>query len=674
MGERKQRSVDPASLEMLDVAAQVGISTAWDRLDAQKSQCRFGREGLCCRNCFMGPCRVNPGGKGAQEGVCGATADTIVARNLLRHIAAGTAAHSDHGREIVRALRIAAEGKSSAYKIRGPAKLRTLAEEYGIATDGRSDEQIGLELADLLLAEFGKQDGELLNNKRAPEQQQKNWAAAGSAPRSVDREIVTGIHMTNMGVDNDPKHILFSAARTALADGWGGSMIATDVSDILFGAPKPVRATANLGVLKKDEVNILVHGHEPTLSDVIVAAARDPELLAEAAARGAEGINLAGICCTANEILMRHGVPVAGNFLQQELAVMTGAVDVMLVDVQCVFPSVTEFQKCFHTKIISTSPKAEFQGAEHIPFTEETAMETARKIIRAAIENFSKRDPDKVHIPDVRERLVAGFTKEVISSMLGGRYRPSYRPLNDGIQAGRIRGVAGVVGCNNPKFTQDESHLAMVRELIRNDVLVVQTGCSAIACGKGGLLAPEAAERYAGKGLQEICSAVGIPPVLHSGSCVDNTRILTACAEMVAEGGIGDSFDKLPVAGAAPEWMSEKAIAIGMYFVASGISVVIGQPLPVEGSEYVVDFLTETLDEHFGATWTFEADPVKAAQAMIDHIDRKRADLGLPGPMYDVPYAPKTEAGMGVAARPVGPGEAVTSSAGSCPGPMKIDD
>lgn len=673
MAERKQRSVDTASLEMLDVAAQVGIATVWDRLDAQKSQCRFGREGLCCRNCFMGPCRVNPGGSGSQVGVCGATADTIVARNLLRHIAAGAAAHSDHGREIVRALRLAAEGKSQAYRIRGPAKLRSLAEEYGIPIDGRSNEQIALALADLLLGEFGKQEGELVNNKRAPQQQRKNWAAAAAAPRSVDREIVTGIHMTNMGVDNDARHILLSAARTALADGWGGSMIATDVSDVLFGEPKPLRATANLGVLKKDEVNILVHGHEPTLSDVIVAAARDPELLAEAAARGAKGINLAGICCTANEILMRHGVPVAGNFLQQELAVMTGAVDVMLVDVQCVFPAVTEFQKCFHTKIISTSPKAEFQGATHIPFREETAMETARQIIREAIENYSRRDPAKVHIPDVRERLVAGFTKDVISSMLGGRYRPSYRPLNDGIQSGRLRGVAGVVGCNNPKFTQDESHLAMVRELIRNDVLVVQTGCSAIACGKGGLLAPEAAEKYAGTGLREICRAVGIPPVLHSGSCVDNTRILTACAEMVAEGGIGDSFDKLPVAGAAPEWMSEKAIAIGMYFVASGISVVIGQPLPVEGSELVVDFLTRTLEEHFGATWSFEPDPVKAAHLMIDHIDRKRADLGLPGPMYDVPYAPKTHEVV-PAARPVAVGEAMTVAAGSCPGPARVEE
>ena len=642
MAEVARRSGDAATREMIALAGKTGMQTAWDRLELQKAQCRFGREGLCCRNCVMGPCRVNAEGKGASVGVCGASVDTIVARNLLRQIAAGTAAHSDHGREVAHTLLLAAEGKSDAYKIRGRTKLRTLAAEFGIALDGRGDEAVAKDLAQLLLAEFGKQDGLLANLSRAPEQQRKNWAAAGAAPRGIDREVVTGMHMTNMGVDNDPEHLILAAARTALADGWGGSMIGTDVSDILFGEPHPLRSKVNLGVLKKDEVNILVHGHEPTLSDVLVAATRDPELIAEAVAAGAKGINLAGICCTANEILMRHGVPIAGNFLQQELALMTGAVEVMLVDVQCVFPSVTELQKCFHTKIVSTSAKAQFTDAVYVPFHEDAAMETAKRIVRLAIENYAHRDPARVNIPDVREPIVAGFTTEVIFNILGGRYRPSFRPLNDGIQTGRLRGVAGVVGCNNPKFPHDECHLAMVKELIRNDVLVVQTGCSAIACGKGGLLSPEAAAKYAGRGLQEICAAVGIPPVLHIGACVDNSRILTACAEMVREGGIGDSFDKLPVVGAAPEWMSEKAIAIGMYFVASGIHVVVGQPLPVEGSAFVVDLLTRTLESRFGATWAFEPDPVRAAQWMIDVIDRKRADLGLPPPMHDVPYAPKT--------------------------------
>ena len=670
MAQGKPRSVDPAALQMLDVAANTNVTTAWDRFDAQQPQCGFGKLGICCRNCFMGPCRIDPFGDGPQVGVCGASAGVIVARNLLKDVAVGTAAHSDHGREIVHALLLAASGESEAYKIRGPAKLRALAEEFEIEIGDRSNEEIAKDLGHFLLGEFGKQEGVLANLARVPEQQRKNWEAAGATPRGVDREVVTGMHLTHIGVDNDAEHIIMASVRTALADGWGGSMIATDVSDVLFGQPHPLRSRANLGVIKEDQVNILVHGHEPTLSDVLVAATGDPELIAEAKAKGANGISLAGICCTANEILMRHGVPIAGNFLQQELAVMTGAVDVMLVDVQCVFPAVTELQKCYHTKIVSTSPKAKFTGAEHVEFHEEEAMQTAKKIVRIAIDNYGNRDPSKVNIPKEQQPLVAGFTTEVVFEILGGKYRPSFRPLNDGIQTGRLRGVAGVVGCNNPNMPHDEAHVAMVKELIRNDVLVLQTGCSAIACAKAGLLTPEAALKHAGQGIQEICRAVGIPPVLHIGSCVDNTRILTACAELVKEGGIGDSFDKLPVAGAAPEWMSEKAIAIGMYFVASGIYVVIGQPLPVEGSQEVTDLLTKNFDEHFGATWAFEPDAVKAAHMMIDHIDRKRADLGLPGPMYDVPYAPKS-GGSAPTAQTAAITEPATVSVGSCPGPVQ---
>jgi len=639
---KSNRSVDPATLAMIKHACEAEIPIAWDRLESQEPQCGFGQLGICCRNCTMGPCRIDPFGEGADKGVCGATADTIVARNLLRSLLGGAAAHSDHGRDIVHALLLASEGKSEAYQIKGHAKLRSLAEEYGIACEDRSNEEIAKELAHFLLGEFGRQEGLLANVARAPEQQQKFWAAAGATPRGVDQDIVTGMHMTHIGVDNDPEHLIMGGVRAALADGWGGSMIATDISDVLFGEPVPTRSMANLGVLKEDEVNLVVHGHEPTLSEVIVAAASDPELVALAKEKGAKGINLAGICCTANEILMRHGIPLAGNFLQQELAIITGVVDAMVVDVQCIMPAIARLQECFHTKIFSTSPKAKFPGTTHIEFHEDEAMETAKKLVRMAIENFPNRDASRARIPKEKEGLVAGFTTEDVFTFLGGRYRPSYRPLNDGIQTGRLRGVAGVVGCNNAKFTHDHYHLEMVKELIRNDVAVLQTGCSAIACAKAGLLAPEASAKYAGKGLDEICRAVGIPPVLHVGSCVDNSRILTAVVEIVKEGGLGDSMDKVPVAGAAPEWMSEKAISIGMYVVASGIFTVVNPPLPVQGAPQVVELLTKKFMEYFGATWAFEEDPIKAARLMIDHIDRKRAGLGLPLPMYEQPYPPKT--------------------------------
>jgi carbon-monoxide dehydrogenase catalytic subunit len=413
-----------------------------------------------------------------------------------------------------------------------------------------------------------------------------------------------------------------------LSDGWGGSLIATELSDILFGSPWPIRFGANLGALDAEQVNIVVHGHEPTLSDIIVAVSQEPELVKMAKDKGAKGINLAGICCTANEILMRHGIPVAGNFLQQELAIMTGVVEVMLVDVQCIMPALGSLSGCFHTRLITTSPKCKMAGAEHIEFHEDRAAEIARQIIKIGIENFANRK-GKPNIPKVMERGIAGFTTENIFYHLGGRFRASYRPLNDNVINGRIRGAAGVVGCNNPKQVHDYGHLTMIKELIKNDVLVVSTGCSAIAAGKAGLMRPEAAAKYCGKGLAEVCEAVGIPPVLHVGSCVDNSRILTILSNVVAEGGLGEDISELPVAGAAPEWMSEKAVSIGMYFVASGVFTVIAEPLPVLGSANLTRYLTKEMEKDIGGKWAFERDPIKAANMMIEHIESKRDALGI---------------------------------------------
>ncbi len=640
MADNEKRMRDAASQQALAAAEARGVVTALDRFEQQQPSCRFGRQGICCRICNMGPCRLGTTAKGERIGVCGATADTVVARNLVRMIAAGTAAHSDHGRDVAHTLLLMGQGKAKDYSVKDELKLRRLAAEYGVATDGRSSQEIAADVAAAALAEFSQQEGELRFIKRAPEKRQQLWRRAGVVPRGVDREVVECMHRTTMGVDTDYKNIIRHGIRTALADGWGGSMIGTDLQDVMLGSPLPVRAKVNLGVISKDKVNVVVHGHEPILSDMIVEASRDPAMLKLAEEKGAAGIQLSGICCTANEILMRQGIPSAGQFLEQELALATGAIEAMVVDVQCLMPSLPEAANCFHTELVTTSPKARLPGVRHIEFEEERALEVAREIIRLAVEKFPEREAGMVNIPEHPMDLVAGFTAEYVFRMLGGTFRPSYRPLNNGIIEGRLRGVAGVVGCCNPNFQPvEQGHVEMVKELIRNDVLVVQTGCSAIACAKQGLLVPEAAAKYAGKGLQEICEAVGIPPVLHIGACVDNSRILVACCEILKEGGLGEDFSDLPVAGAAPEWMSEKAVAIGMYVVGSGIHTVFGTPLPVEGSQAVYDYLTEGLAEEFGATWAFEQDPVAAARMMIAHIDRKRAALKLRPMMYETPEA-----------------------------------
>jgi carbon-monoxide dehydrogenase catalytic subunit len=625
----KKRSVDRASEEMLTHMVDAGLQNAWDRFEQQEPQCGFGRLGLCCRNCSMGPCRIDPFGDGPQAGICGATADTIAARNLVRMIAAGAAAHSDHGRDVAHTFKMAVESDSCDYMIKDEIKLREVAARYGIKVEGRQTKDIGLQLADAVMAEFGRQEGTLVSTAAyAPPARLKVWKELGVMPRSIDREIVEIMHRTHIGVGSDYKNLVKQGIRACLSDGWGGSLIATELSDILFGSPWPIRFGANLGVLDEKQVNIIVHGHEPTLSDIIVAVSQEPQLLKMAKDKGVEGINIAGMCCTANEILMRHGIPVAGNFLQQELAMMTGVVDVMLVDVQCIMPALGSLSDCFHTRLITTSPKCKIAGAEHIEFHEDKAVEIARTIIKSGVENFANRRSGAM-VPKLKERGIAGFTTENIFYNLGGRYRGSYRPLNDNIINGRIRGAAGVVGCNNPKQVHDYGHLTLIKELIKNDILVVSTGCSAVAAGKAGLMRPDAAGKYCGRGLAEVCEAVGIPPVLHVGSCVDNSRILTILSNVVAEGGLGDDISDLPVAGAAPEWMSEKAVSIGMYFVASGVYTVIAEPLPVLGAPNLTRYLTDEIEQDTGGKWAFERDPVKAAELMIEHIESKRDALGI---------------------------------------------
>ncbi len=629
-----ERSYDPASQKMIKKAEDENIQIVWDRYDAMQPQCGFGELGICCKICNMGPCRIDPFGEGPQTGICGASKDTIAARNLVRMIAGGAAAHSDHGRDIAHALILAAKGEAHDYRLKGTEKLKRMAQIYGIDTADKSVEQVGTELGEKCLAEFGQQHGELRLTSLAPKKRQEVWRKLGVVPRGIDREIVEIMHRTHIGVDNEYKNVINHGIRTALGDGWGGSMIATELSDILFGAPEPIRATVNLGVLKEDQVNIVVHGHEPTLSDVVHDAVKDPELVALAKKYGAKGINLVGMCCTANEILMRHGIPSAGNFLQQELAILTGSVELMMVDVQCIMPALSSVANCFHTKLVTTSPKCKFPGVEHIEFKEERAMEIAKQIIRLGVENYKNRVKERVDIPREIKGLVAGFTTENTFRILGGKYRFTVRPLNDAIISGRLRGAAGVVGCNNPNIRHDWAHVAMVKELIKNDVLVVQTGCSAIACAKEGLLTPESAFEYAGAGLREVCEAVGIPPVLHVGSCVDNSRILLILSAVVAEGGLGEDISDLPVAGAAPEWMSEKAVSIGFYVVASGVYTIFGTPQPILGSENLTNYITSELEGIIGGKFAFEADPIKAARMMIEHIDKKRQALKLAPPMY----------------------------------------
>jgi len=614
-----------ASTSILEQAAKDGVKTYVQRMENMSAQpCLFGQGGTCCRNCSFGPCMLIDG-VADSVGICGATPATVAARNFARMVASGAAAHMDHGRETALTFLATAKGETP-FEIKDEKKLHFIADLYKVKTEGRRKEDIAIELGEKILAEFGQQEGALVMTKRAPAKRQELWKKQGVIPRGVDREVVEIMHRTHMGTDQDYRNLIFQATRCAMADGWGASMIATELQDIMFGTPVPLRTMVNLGVLSEDHVNIVIHGHEPQVPEAMAIVSQEPEIVAAAKEVGAKGINLAGVCCSGNEILMRRGIPIAGSFVQQEVVIATGAVEAMLVDVQCVMQGLANVAKCFHTELITTSPRAKIEGATHIEFELEHALETARDLTLRAIGRFKQRG--KVRIPDRKMDVVAGFSHETINYMLGGTFRGSYRPLNDNIINGRIRGVGAVVGCDSCRVESGRVSTTVVKELIANNVLVLVTGCVATSCGREGLLRPEAAE-LAGPGLKEVCETVGMPPVLHMGSCVDNSRILIAATEIVKEGGLGDDISQVPAAGCAPEWMSEKAIAIGQYCVASGFYVVFGRTFPTAGSKVLTDFLFKEIEELYGGMWAVEEDPTEMAQMMIRHIDKAREALGI---------------------------------------------
>jgi len=617
-----------STIQMLQKGASEGVETAFQRA-AEMKACPIGADSACCKHCFMGPCRLNSKDPYSKVGVCGATIDTIAARNFARMVASGGASHTDHGMTMLDLFRDVLRGKIQDYKITDEVKLRSVAESIGIETEGKDIRAVGEELYAELERTYTQVEGEIPFAKRVPAKTLELWRKHGLVPRGAMREIMEMMHRSHMGVDQDYENIVKQCSRTALADGWGGSMVATEISDILFGTPKPHVAGVNMGYLKEDQVNIIVHGHEPNLFESMIASVNDPALVEKARAAGASGINLLGMCCSGAEVLGRHGIPHAGNFMSTEAVIVTGAVDAMAVDVQCIMQALSNLSECYGTKFFTTNPRARIDGATHVEFHEHTPRECTDNIVGMAIDRYQRR-PARVEIPHRKDLGVHGFSHEYVNYMLGGTFRGSYTPLNENIINGRIRGVAGVVGCTNPRVKQDYVHVELVKELIRNNVLVVQTGCSQISLAKAGLMKPDAAV-LAGDGLREVCETVGIPPVLSLGSCVDNSRILIACAEMVRTGGLGDSIADLPVAGAAPEYMSEKAICIGQYFVASGVYTIFGVTFPIiEGTKFH-QHLFEGLEKEGFGKWGFTTDPLEMARLMISHIDKKRQALGIMG-------------------------------------------
>ena len=621
--------MEAATAALLENGIKVGADSWQQRAKNQTPHCGFGEAGTCCRICSMGPCRITPK---APRGICGCDVHGIVGRNYLRFTAGGSATHSDHGREIMHTLYQTREGGN--YQVKDPEKLKRIAREWGVETEGKDIYDLAHEIAEIGLLEYGKPFGTQRFLKRAPEHTQKLWNEAGIEPRAIDREVSQSLHMTHMGCSSKPEALIRQSLRAGLSDGWGGSMMGTEFSDVMFGTPKPIDTTANIGVMEKDNVNIIVHGHDPSLSEMIVFYANDPEMIAYAKENGAKGITVAGVCCTSNELTMLHGIPMAGNFLSQENVVLTGACEAIVVDVQCIFPALGPLSKCFHTKFITTSPIAQIPDSDFIEFHAESAGENAKAIVRTAIENLKNRRPELVNIPALKTKARVGYSVEAIKKELAGvcnSHVDTYgttKPLIDCVKAGVLRGAVAMVGCNNPKVRPDTAHIELMKKLLKNDIIVILSGCSAQAAAKAGLMDPDAKE-YCGEGLKRVCELVGIPPVLHMGSCVDISRMMILASDIAKDWGI--NISQIPLCGCAPEWMSEKAVSIGNYVVATGIDTYLGVDPYTKGSSEVVDLLQ---GEHGVKDWVeahfiVDTDIESLGDKMIAGIEAKRAALGI---------------------------------------------
>ena len=630
MGNFKLTTVEEfeaATEKLLETGKKVGADAWQYRAAKQTPHCKFGEQGVCCRICAMGPCRITPK---APRGICGCDVHGIVGRNYLKFTAGGAATHSDHGREICHTLYCAKP--EGPYKVKDPEKLPRIAKEWGVETEGKDIYDLAHEVAYLGLSEYGKVFGTQNFLKRAPQHTQEIWEREEIAPRAIDREVSCSLHMSHMGCSSLPEALIRQSLRAGLSDGWGGSMAGTEFSDVLFGTPKPIETEANLGVMVAENVNIVVHGHDPSLSEMICEYADDPEMIAYAKEMGAKGITVSGVCCTSNEVAMRRGIPMAGNFLQQENVVLTGACEAIVVDVQCIFPALGPLSKCFHTKFVTTSPIAQMPDAEYIRFNAETAGENAKAIVKMAIENFKNRKPELVHIPDMKQKATVGYSVEAIVKTLDGVANSQVdemgttKPLLECITSGVIRGAVAMVGCNNPKVRPDTAHIELMKKMIANDIIIIASGCSAQAAAKAGLM-DKSAKDLCGAGLKRVCELADIPPVLHMGSCVDISRMMILAAELAKDSGL--NISQLPVVGCAPEWMSEKAVSIGNYVVATGIDTFLGVDPYVSGSDQIAQLLTEGVRDWVEAAYTVEKDIDKLGDAMIARIEEKRTALGI---------------------------------------------
>ena len=617
-----ENTPDTAVREMILRQNQLGFDTTFDRFDKQQPQCGFGIAGICCKICNMGPCKIT---SKSPKGVCGADADLIVARNLLRSAAAGVAQHGMHGREVILSLKWAAEGKLDL-PILGQQKIKDTAKAFGIKTERRSIKKIASELADVLLDDMSRTipgDYKIIE-ALGSEERKKVWKELDILPISAYHEVFESYHKTGVGTDGDWKSIMQQFLRCGLAFTYSGVVSTSIATDGLFGVGDRVTSKVNIGALKKGYVNIAVHGHLPTLVSEIVKVGQEEKFINLAKEVGAKGIRFYGICCSGLSAMYRYaGVIPLSNAVSAELVLGTGALDLWIADVQDVFPSIMEVAKCFRTTVVTTSESARLPGAErfeydhhHSNIGETRAL--AEKIVLRGIESFKDRQGIPVYIPPYEVDAEVGFSPEYVHKHYG-----SMKPLYEAIKEGKILGIVNIVGCNNPKVVYEKCVIDVANALLRNNILILTNGCASFPLMKMGYCNVSGQE-HAGESLNEFLG--DLPPVWHVGECIDNTKSSGIFAGVAGEA--GKPLYEMPFAFTSPEWSNEKGIDAALGFRLMGINSYHCVEAQIHGSKNVIEFLKEGTKDLLGSVMVVNPNPDALGEKIVADIIEKRKALG----------------------------------------------
>lgn len=616
-----EQTPDPAVREMLLRMQELGIETTFDRFDRQQPQCTFGLAGICCRNCYMGPCRIT---KKCTKGVCGADADVIVARNMLRAVASGAAAHGARGRESMLALKKAAEG-SIDLPIEGEAKVRAVCQTYGIDAEGKTLEQLASEVADILLEDLSRTVPAPHRTLQAfaPAERKKVWEDLGILPVSVYHEVFESLHRTSTGTDGDWKNIMKQFLRTGVAFAWTSCLGSSIAMDCLYGLPQRRRTMMNVGALKKGWVNIAVHGHSPLLVSEIVRTGQSEEYQAKAKAAGAQGIQFYGICCSGLSAMYRYGgvIPLS-NAVGAEMILGTGALDLWVADVQDVFPSIMEVAKCFKTTVVTTSDSARLPEAEHYALDHEHSNldeihDIAVKIVERAIESYSDRRDVPVSIPQYEVEAETGFSAEFAASHFG------MDRIAEALADGRIRGIVNLVGCSNPRIVYEKAIVEVAEILLKHGILIMTNGCASFPLMKLGYCSTKALEQTA-EGLRDFLGDV--PPVWHMGECLDNARASALFSQVAAKS--GHAIKDMPFAFISPEWSNEKGICAALAFRLLGMDSYHSVYAPTQGSAKVTEFMEHGTKPLLGSEMIVDVDHIALADRIVADLEKKRQALG----------------------------------------------